>query len=193
MSGERAEMAVFDAPLNAWSTVEAIAARTGYTITGLYLTHGHWDHTLDAQHFNEADIPTHGHEGDRLFYETPEVMSVFSIAGMNIPTVRIDTWLKPGQRIDVLGRTVEVRHVPGHSPGSLLFWFVEDGFAISGDALFNGGVGRTDFPNASFEQLSEAIRSQIYTLPPSTIVYPGHGPSTTVAREADSNPFVSLK
>jgi glyoxylase-like metal-dependent hydrolase (beta-lactamase superfamily II) len=83
-----------------------------------------------------------------------------------------------------------VRHVPGHSQGSLLFWFKEDAFAISGDAVFSGSIGRTDFPGCSFEQLEHSIRTQIYTLPDATVLYPGHGPATSVGAEASGNPFV---
>jgi hydroxyacylglutathione hydrolase len=187
---ETLELAVFDAPLNAWQTVEAVAAKSGFKVTGLYFTHGHWDHTLDGVRFAEAGIPTHAHAEDRLFFETPEIMAAFSIPGMEIPAIPVKCWLEQGQRLQIVGRTVEVRHVPGHSPGSILFWFVDDGIAISGDALFHGSIGRTDFPGCSFEQLASSIREQIYTLPDETVVYPGHGPRTTVGDEARRNPFV---
>jgi glyoxylase-like metal-dependent hydrolase (beta-lactamase superfamily II) len=188
---ETQEMAVFDAPLNAWATVEALAAKSGYRVSGLYLTHGHWDHTLDGQKFNLASVPTFAHAEDRLFYETPEIMATFSVPGLEMPPVEIGTWLEDGQRITIVGRTVEVRHVPGHSPGSILFWFVDDKVAISGDALFSGSIGRTDFPGCSFEQLANSIKKQIYTLPDDTTVYPGHGPETSVGQEAVRNPFVT--
>lgn len=188
---ETQEMAVFDAPLNAWATVETLSAKSGYRISGLYLTHGHWDHTLDGQKFNLASVPTFAHAEDRLFYETPEIMATFSVPGMKMPPVEIGTWLEHGERITIVGRTVEVRHVPGHSPGSVLFWFVDDKVAISGDALFSGSIGRTDFPGCSFEQLANSIKKQIYTLPDDTIVYPGHGPETSVGQEAVRNPFVA--
>lgn len=185
------ELAVFDAPLNAWPTIERIAARSGLKIGGLYFTHGHWDHTLDGKKFNDAGVPVHAHAGDRPFFETPEVMALYSIPGMDIPRVHIDSWLQHGQRIRIVGREVEVRHVPGHSPGSILFWFVDDAVAICGDALFQRSIGRTDFPGCSFEQLANSIKNHIYTLPDSTIVYPGHGPATSVVEEATGNPFVT--
>ena len=107
-----------------------------------------------------------------------------------MPAVDIQNWLEHGQKIEIAGSPVEVRHVPGHSPGSILYWFSSDKFAVSGDALFNGSIGRTDFPGCSFEQLAKSIREQIYTLPGETVVYPGHGPETTVGAEASGNPFV---
>ena len=185
------EFAVFDAPLNAWPTIERYAATTGYRMTGLYFTHGHWDHTLDGWLFNEAGINCHAHKGDQFMFEKPDIMASFSIPGLEMKPCRIGKWLENGERMEVAGRVVEVRYVPGHSPGSILYWFPEDSVAITGDALFNGSIGRTDFPGCSFEVLRESIRSQIYTLPDETVLYPGHGPETLVGREAATNPFVT--
>jgi glyoxylase-like metal-dependent hydrolase (beta-lactamase superfamily II) len=184
-------IAVFDAPLNAYATVERLAVQAGYRIRGLYLTHGHWDHTLDGARFNAHGVVTHGHAGDRMFFENPASMAAFAFPGMEMPPLAIDHWLEDGQRLSILDRPVEVRHVPGHSGGSVLYWFSDDKFAISGDAVFNGGIGRTDFPGCSFEQLATAIRSKVYSLPDETVLYPGHGPETTVGAEARGNPFVT--
>lgn len=183
-------VAVFDAPMEAWSSIDAFRRSRGLKLGGLYFTHGHWDHTLDGAKFRDAGALVFAHAGDRLFYEAPDIMASYSIPGMEMPPVQVTNWLEHGQRIDIIGRPVEVRHVPGHSQGSILFWFVEDKVAISGDALFQGSIGRTDFPGCSFEQLSASIKTQIYTLPDDTVVYPGHGPKTSVADEAMDNPFV---
>ena len=189
-SEARQQLAVFDAPLNGFTTVENLLVRSGYTLEGLYLTHGHWDHTLDAKKFADHGTPLIGHPGDRTFYEDPSVMAAFAMPGLEMSPVKVDRWLCEGEELEILGHPVEVREVPGHSPGSVLFWFKEDGFAISGDALFRRAVGRTDFPGCSFEELASSIRNQIYSLPPETILYPGHGPSTTVAEEREENAFV---
>jgi glyoxylase-like metal-dependent hydrolase (beta-lactamase superfamily II) len=185
------EIAVFDAPLNAWPTIERVAVKTGYTVTGLYFTHGHWDHTLDGSRFNEAGIETYAHLADRLLFQSPDVMTSYSIPGLAMPPVQIGEWLEHRQRLQIAGAQAEVRHVPGHSPGSIMFWFPDDAMAISGDAIFNRSIGRTDFPGCSFEQLAESIRSQVFTLPDSTVLYPGHGPETSVGAEATGNPFVN--
>lgn len=188
---ERQELVVMDAPLNAFATIERLCVETGYRVVGLYFTHGHWDHTLDGARFKNAGIPTFAHPGDRDFYERPDVMASYSIPGLEMLPVSVDGWLEGGTEITILGKKVGLRHVPGHSPGGLLYWFIDDKFAISGDAIFQGSIGRTDFPGCSFEQLESAIRSHIYTLPDETILYPGHGPETTVGREAGNNPFVN--
>jgi glyoxylase-like metal-dependent hydrolase (beta-lactamase superfamily II) len=84
-----------------------------------------------------------------------------------------------------------VLFVPGHSPGHVCFYCKEQGFVIGGDVLFQGSIGRTDLPGGSHSQLLDSIRTQLFTLPDETVVYPGHGPSTTIGEEKLNNPFFS--
>lgn len=186
------EVVVVDAPLNAFATVERHLVKSGLRATALLMTHGHWDHTLDGWRFNQLGIPSYGHRQDQDFFENPAVMSSYSIPGLEMKPMQIDHWVGQGDTLQLLGETVEVREVPGHSPGSVLFWFRESGIAAGGDALFKGSIGRTDFPGCSFEQLEKSIVEQIYTLPATTRVLPGHGPETVVAKESRGNPFVRL-
>jgi hydroxyacylglutathione hydrolase len=117
-------------------------------------------------------------------------MSAFLSSRITLEKVGVDFWVEQGDTFEALGRTVEVRHVPGHCPGNVLFYFAKEGAAFVGDALFAGSVGRTDLPGGSREQLVTAIKAQIYTMPDATTVYPGHGPETTVGVEKRSNPYV---
>ncbi|MCC5835180.1 MAG: MBL fold metallo-hydrolase [Opitutales bacterium] len=185
------EIAVVDAPLGAWKEVKAALEGLNVRIAHLLMTHGHWDHTLDGWLFNEdRRYITYGGDGDAEFYRDPESMSRFSIPGLEMKPMRIDRWVKQGDRLTLLGETVEVREVPGHSPGSVLFWFKESDCVFSGDALFQRSIGRTDFPGCSFEELERSIQQQIYSLPRKVKVYPGHGPRTAVGEEIENNPFV---
>ena len=119
---------------------------------------------------------------------------------MNLEPIHVDHWVTQGETFDVLGQRVEVRHVPGHCPGNVLFYFpsfakategaAAEGAAYVGDALFNGSVGRADLPGGDFALLEKSIRGQIYSLPENTVVFPGHGPKTTVAHERATNPYV---
>jgi glyoxylase-like metal-dependent hydrolase (beta-lactamase superfamily II) len=95
----------------------------------------------------------------------------------------------PGRALAVGGHQFEVRHVPGHSPGSVAL--VGDGVALVGDVLFAGSVGRTDLPGGNSGLLLTSIRTQLLTLPDETVVYPGHGPETTIGRERATNPFLT--
>jgi len=122
--------------------------------------------------------------------ERPEIMNKFIGKDLGLEPVKVDFWMKQGDRFEALGTTVEVRHVPGHCPGNILFYLAAAGAAFVGDALFNGSIGRTDLPGGSFETLAKSIREQIYTLPDATTVYPGHGETTSVGDEKSGNPYV---
>ena len=107
-----------------------------------------------------------------------------------LEAVHIDHWFTDGETRSALGQTVEIRHVPGHCPGNVLFFFPGLSAAFVGDALIKGSVGRTDLPQGDFDELEQSIRAQIYTLPADTTIYPGHGPKTTVGAEKVGNPYV---
>ena len=189
---ERGEAVLIDAPGDIWAEVQPLLAEEKCRLTELWLTHGHWDHTQGAAEVvRQAKPRVRAHADDRVLYETPQVMSAFLAPGISLEPVFPDTWVSAGEKFECLGTTVEVRHVPGHCPGNVLFYLAAAKAAFVGDALFAGSVGRTDFPGGSMDMLTQSIRRQIYTLPDETIVYPGHGPDTTVGEEKQSNPYVS--
>ena len=130
------------------------------------------------------------HRDDQVMIEQPHVMSAFLGRGIKFEPIKVDQWIVAGERFEALGVTVEVRHVPGHCPGNVLFYFADAGTAFVGDALFKGSIGRTDLPGGNHAQLERAVREQIYTLPPETVVYSGHGERTTVGEEKAHNPYV---
>jgi hydroxyacylglutathione hydrolase len=181
---------LIDAPGAIAEIVRPILKGEGCSLTALWLTHGHWDHTQGAAEIaREFKVPVSGHPADQTMFERPETMAAF-MEGIELEPVKVDHWLARGERLQALGHEVEVRHVPGHCPGNVLFHWPRLRAAFVGDAIFQGSVGRTDFPNASFEQLERSIRSQIYTLPDETNLFPGHGPKTSVGAEKASNPHV---
>jgi glyoxylase-like metal-dependent hydrolase (beta-lactamase superfamily II) len=185
------EAVLVDAPADVWEKIQPLLAKDGCTLKELWLTHGHWDHTQDAAKIKRASGATvRAHQADQHLIETPEVMKAFLMPGIELEAVKIDAFVRQGDRLAALGREFEVRHVPGHCPGNVLFYQAEAKVALVGDALFNGGVGRWDLPGGNFELLEESIRGQIYTLPDDTTVLPGHGPRTTVGEEKESNPYV---
>lgn len=188
---QRGEAVLIDAPGDVWPEVERRLAVEGVTLTELWLTHGHWDHTQGgAAVVRSSGARVSAHAADRTLIETPEVMASFLGKDLKLEPMRVDRWLGQGDRIEGLGQEVEVRHVPGHCPGNILFYFPALKTAFVGDAIFAGSIGRTDLPGGSMEVLERSIREQIYTLPPDTALHPGHGPATRVDTERRSNPYV---
>lgn len=186
------EAVLIDAPAGIWEKIQPVLAQDGCTLQELWLTHGHWDHTQDAARLvREARVRVRGHADDRVLYETPGIMEERMGRKLGLEAVKVDVWAVQGDRITALGREFEVRHVPGHCPGNILFYQAEAKSAFVGDALFKAGVGRWDLPGGSLDLLTRSIREQIYTLPDDTLVFPGHGPRTTVGAEKEGNPYVA--
>ncbi len=186
------EAVLVDAPQGITEKIRPVLAQEGCKLVALWLTHGHFDHMQDAARLKrELGVHVVAHREDQGLIETPEIMEGFMGAKLGLEGVPVDQWVAQGDTLTALGRTFEVRHVPGHCPGNILFYQAEARAVIVGDALFNGGVGRWDLPGGSFDQLAASIRTQIYTLPDDTVVLPGHGPRTTVGDEKEGNPFVA--
>ncbi len=188
---DRGEAVLIDAPGEVWADVEPILQAEKCRLTELWLTHGHWDHMQGgAQVVRASSAKVRAHVADRAMIETPEIMERFMGERMNLQPVHVDHWVTQGERLAALGTEAEVRHVPGHCPGNVLFYFRTAALAFVGDALFNGSIGRTDLPGGDFGTLEKSIREQIYSLPDQTVVHPGHGSATTVAYEKVHNPYV---
>jgi hydroxyacylglutathione hydrolase len=185
------EAVLVDAPEGVWAQVEPILRKEGCRLSALWLTHGHWDHTQGAAEVaRKSGAPVYAHRADQPLIETPEVMRALMIPGLVVEPSKVDRWVDDGETVEALGEKVRVSHVPGHAPGSLMFYFPQAAAAFSGDALFRGNVGRTDLPGGDFGQLEKSIRTRIYVLPDETTVFPGHGGVTTVGEEKASNPHV---
>ena len=160
------------------------------TPTCLLNTHCHIDHVLGNHfvhetygllpQFNELELPVWA-----------EVQNYAPQMGFRYePSPIPNTFLPSNGSFQWETHTLELLFAPGHSPGHLCFYVPQQGFLIGGDVLFQNSIGRTDLPGGNHEQLLKSIRQTLYTLPPETVVYPGHGPSTTIGHEMKNNPFV---
>lgn len=188
---ERGEALLIDAPGDVWADVGPLLEERKCRLAELWITHGHWDHTQGgAEVVRRIGAKVRAHMADRPLIETPEIMERFMGQRLNLEGMRVDHWVGEGDVLEALGLQAEVRHVPGHCPGNVIFHFSTQGVVFVGDALFRGSIGRTDLPGGDHELLLRSIRERIYTLPPATRVLPGHGPATTVAEERANNPYV---
>jgi len=190
IEASRQECVIIDAPAEAYEWATRIAKAHDCKIVALILTHGHWDHIIDGYKFAEAGIPTYGHADDSEMFDAPSKMASYAIPGLDLRKLPINHWIKAGDRLDLLGVAMEIRHVPGHCPGNILVHIASEEAAIVGDVIFAGSVGRYDLPGGDFSVLERSIKTQIYSLPDRTTIYPGHGPKTSVAEEKVHNPFV---
>lgn len=169
--------------------------RTGLEPIMILHTHGHLDHAGGTAQLAETlsgNLPIGLHPGDlELYRNLPVQARMFGMEVEDPPEPTLE--LRHGQRITLGSLELEVRHAPGHSPGSVCF-VVHGGpepVVIVGDVLFAGSIGRTDLWGGSFGQLKQSILTQLYTLPDETRVVCGHGPDTTIGQEKRTNPFVS--
>ena len=172
--------------------LKAAAAQYGVTIEKLLVTHGHIDHCgLTGVLAAELGVPIEGpHPDDKFWIDmASSVGQQYGITGAASFTP--DRWLSGGDTVTVGELTLDVYHCPGHTPGHVIFHHPESRLAIVGDVLFQGSIGRTDFPKGNHQALIDSIRTQLWPLGDETAFVPGHGPMSTFGQERQSNPFVA--
>jgi glyoxylase-like metal-dependent hydrolase (beta-lactamase superfamily II) len=155
------------------------------------LTHGHIDHIaglveLRRRHLG-VKVYIHKLDAEML---TGAASNLSEWTGEAFSTGPADFFMKEGDVIEQAGIKLEVLHTPGHTPGGVSLYSRDEGIVFVGDTLFAGSVGRTDFPCGSMERLIRSIKEELLTLPEETVVYPGHGLATTIAREKADNPYL---
>lgn len=152
-------------------------------------THGHYDHIGCDDDFG---VPVYAHQKELGLLKDAELnLSNFLVSSYSVKSeVRA---LQEEDKIELGQIQLEVIHTPGHTPGGICLWMHKpaDNILFSGDTLFYRGIGRTDFPVADAEALLNSIKEKLFNLPDNTVVYPGHGPSTTIADEKRENPFLT--
>ncbi|MDE6197915.1 MAG: MBL fold metallo-hydrolase [Muribaculaceae bacterium] len=177
-----------------YSLFDSYVAREGLEITQIVNTHMHLDHCFGMGFVRSRyGVAVAAHAADAPLGEGLDMQA--RMFGMNLPAglkegVQLDVELGDGDRIAVGDGSLEVIALPGHTPGGIALYSAEGHFALTGDSIFYGSIGRTDLPGGDMDSLVAALRRRILTLPDDTKLYPGHGPATTVAAEKAHNPFI---
>ncbi|SCW72753.1 Glyoxylase, beta-lactamase superfamily II [Sphingobium faniae] len=171
--------------------LKAAAEQQGVIIEKLLVTHGHIDHCGQAGILaRELGVPIEGpHEADRFWID--QLAEDGARYGINGEVFEPDRWLADGDQVTVGNLVLDVLHCPGHTPGHVVFHHAPSKLAIVGDVLFQGSIGRTDFPRGNHQDLIDAITGKLWPLGGDTAFVPGHGPMSNFAHERRSNPFVA--
>jgi len=182
--------AVFD-PGGDLDRIDAALAKTGATLQKVFLTHGHIDHCGQAAIYAKRHgVPLEGpHVDDRFWIQQLGMQSV-RFGFPKLQPFEPDRWFVDGDVAEFGARRLDVIHCPGHTPGHVVFFDRDARLAIVGDVLFNGSIGRTDFPRGNHEDLVRSIRTRLFPLGDDVRFVPGHGPMSTFGDERRDNPFV---
>jgi hydroxyacylglutathione hydrolase len=185
-SNDAADAVVIDPAADATRLVSELQ-RLSAACTAILITHGHWDHLGAVADLAEATgAPVHMAAGERIALER---IGDFSPAELKLRSYRPDVLLDGDETLELAGIAFQTVSVPGHSPAHLAYYAA--GCLFSGDVLFAGGVGRTDLPYGDWDTLVASIRGLADRFPSETVVYPGHGPETTLGAELAANPFLA--
>lgn len=187
----RADCVVIDPGTEPEAILQFLRAQ-GLTPAAILNTHGHVDHIAGNADLKGAfpDAPLVIGVGDEPLLSDP-VLNVSRWAGFDVVSPPADRVVREGDTLLFAGLALDIREIPGHSPGHIVYAVRDSGIVFGGDVLFRGSIGRTDFPGGSLETLAAGIREKLYTMPDETVIYPGHGPVTKVGHEKRTNPFVS--
>ena len=171
--------------------IESAIRSQGVTVEKILLTHGHIDHAGGAAELKERlGVPVEGpHEADKFLLDSlPLAAESYGLEPAR--PITPDRWLNDGDSVTVGGLTFDILFVPGHSPGSVVFVSRDARFALVGDVVFQGSIGRTDLPGGNHEQLIRGIKDKVLPLGDDVAFIPGHGPTGTLGQERQTNPFL---
>ena len=183
--------AVIDAPLDSYSKILGLIIEHKITIEAIILTHYHWDHIAHAEELRrQTHAPVYIHTDDEDKIKEPMKYTIFPLP-FTIESVSLTKLINHNDVLNTGKLSFEIYHTPGHTEGSVILVERNNKVVFSGDLIFNGSVGRTDFPGGSYESLMNSINNYILTLPDDFRILSGHGPETTVGWEKANNPFLN--
>ena len=189
LGDEEARVAVIVDPGGDTPRLSARIGELGFELAAILLTHGHFDHAMDAWTLRAR----HGgliylHEKDYPLLRD-RMVGMGAVLGADTDKITIDKTFSDGETVKFGSIELKAIETPGHTPGHVSLLLEKEKILLVGDVLFAGSIGRTDFPGGSYDQLIASVTDKIFPLDGNTVVYPGHGPETTVDKEKRTNPF----
>lgn len=176
-------------PADSQDEISRMIDESGCSLKGILLTHGHFDHIMAADAIRDKyGVKVYASCDEKNTLEQPHI-NLGEAYGLKL-SVKADVWHKNGEILKLAGFDIEALHTPGHTEGGSCYYIREIGVLFSGDTLFCGSVGRTDFPGGSMSEIVRSIKEKVMVLPDDTKVYPGHGEGTSVGYERENNPFL---
>ena len=176
-------------PADSQDEISRMIDESGCSLKGILLTHGHFDHIMAADAVRDKyGVKVYASCDEKNTLEQPHI-NLGEAYGLKL-SVKADVWHKDGEILKLAGFDIEALHTPGHTEGGSCYYIKEIGVLFSGDTLFCGSVGRTDFPGGSMSEIVRSIKEKVMVLPDDTKVYPGHGEGTSVGYERENNPFL---
>ena len=176
-------------PADSQDEISRMIDESGCSLKGILLTHGHFDHIMAADAVRDKyGVKVYASCDEKNTLEQPHI-NLGEAYGLKL-SVKADVWHKDGEILKLAGFDIEALHTPGHTEGGSCYYIREIGVIFSGDTLFCGSVGRTDFPGGSMSEIVRSIKEKVMVLPDDTKVYPGHGEGTSVGYERENNPFL---
>lgn len=176
-------------PADSQDEISRMIDESGCSLKGILLTHGHFDHIMAADAVRDKyGVKVYASCDEKNTLEQPHI-NLGEAYGLML-SVKADVWHKDGEILKLAGFDIEALHTPGHTEGGSCYYIREIGVLFSGDTLFCGSVGRTDFPGGSMSEIVRSIKEKVMVLPDDTKVYPGHGEGTSVGYERENNPFL---
>lgn len=188
---------LFQTPDGSWIAVDAPAGMADWLRSrdiapaALLLTHQHYDHVEDAAAVAALGAKIHAWFPYSTDLTLEEMMRAYGMP-VEVPSFKVDVLLEGREALEIGGCKMELAHVPGHATDSVTFFLPGSGELYSGDTLFADSIGRADLPGGNPELLIDGIRGKLFTLPESTVVFPGHGPATSIGAERAGNPYCGV-
>lgn len=186
---ETREAVIIDTPMESLGPIVSYVNTRRLHVKCIVLTHGHFDHVGDVAAIAATlQAPVWIHADDAAMLRNP--FGLFPGFPYQIQGMEAQRLINNGEMFRLGKQEFAILHIPGHSPGSVCLHSKDLGLLFAGDVLFNGSIGRTDLPGGNYDELLQAITEILMLLPPDTVVYPGHGPPTTIGAESAVNPFI---